>query len=354
MRWLDRLAMGALVLAAFACGDRDAKLRDEFRMASIALVDQRVPGAKNCIRARDGWILHESELEYVNAGSFIGENATAANPNAPPEYADPIPAIVDFHRQLEARGIELYLLPVPVRPIIFPESVLGTEAFADREVVPNLQLSLQEAVSVLQERGVRVIDLTERFLKHREDPQRGPVFLPSETHWTPYGISLAAKRVAARIKERPWYESVFKHDFSQRWLTKMHKSLISRRCEQASGLERPRDPVQVRRVRLKTENGRMRIGLENPESPVIVMGDSNTNFWNRRDSSLPQILGFELGFPVDLISIAGGGANDARLNLMRRIRAEPEYLEDKRAIIWCFSARAFTNTPGGWRLLPID
>ena len=354
MRFLHRILVGALVLATFACGDRDAELREEFRIESLALADQRLPGAKKVIQARDGWILHESELEYVNAGSFIGENATIANPNAPPAHADPVPVIVDFHRQLEARDIEMYFLPVPVRPVVFPESVLGTEAFAGREVVPKLHDSLQEALSILRQRGVRVVDVTAMFLKRREDPRRGPVFLPTETHWTPYGISLAAKRLAAKIKVRPWYEAVPKHEFSQRWDTIKHRSLIFKRYEEATGEVLQPETAQLRRIHLKTEAGKKKIELENPQSPVIVMGDSNTNFWKDPESALPQILAFELGFPVDLISVAGGGANDARLNLMRKIRAEPEYLDGKRAVIWCFSARALTNTRRGWLPVPID
>jgi len=41
-----RITLGMLVVAAFACADRDAELREEFREASLALVDHRVPGSK--------------------------------------------------------------------------------------------------------------------------------------------------------------------------------------------------------------------------------------------------------------------------------------------------------------------
>ena len=56
---------------------------------------------------------------------------------------------------------------------------------------------------------------------------------------------------------------------------------------------------------------------------MIVIGDSNTIFWKNFDSALPQILAFELGFPVDAFSINGGGANATRINLVRRIRSDP-------------------------------
>ena len=54
-----------------------------------------------------------------------------------------------------------------------------------------------------------------------------------------------------------------------------------------------------------------------------------------------------------MMSTKGGGANKARLNLVRRVRSEPAYLESKRVVIWCFSARAFTTTRGGWIPFPL-
>jgi len=348
-----RITLGMLVVAAFACADRDAELREEFREASLALVDHRVPGSKKTVFGRDGWLFNWGEVRYLKAGSYTGENALKVNRQAPPEYADPVPAIVDFHRQLQERGIEMYFMPVPVRPIIYPESVLGPEPFAQRETIPNLHLSLQELLTVLRESGVQVFDVTDTFLSQREHPKRGSVYCPSNTHWTPYGITLAAKILAAEIKEKPWFEAVPKQRFHQRWTTKMHNGWLYRSYEKASGIVLEPDPVQMRRILLETEEGFKEFGLHHPQSPVIVIGDSNSTFWSRFSSGLPHSLAFELGFPVDVFSAAGGGANTSRLNLARRIRAEPEYLEGKRVVIWCFSARAFTNTADGWIPIPL-
>ena len=217
MKWRRRVTGALLVVAIFACADRDAELREEFQAASLALVDRLEPSSSKYVKGRDGWILHQSEIRYLSVPSFIGENATRANPRAPAERADPVPVIVDFHRQLQERGIEMYLLPVPVRPVVYPESVLGPEAFAQRETIPNLHLSLQELLSDLRESGVRVIDLTPTFLSQREHPKRGAVFYPSDTHWSPYGISIATKILAAELEQKPWFEAVPKKRYRQRW-----------------------------------------------------------------------------------------------------------------------------------------
>lgn len=353
MRRGSRIVLGLLVLAAMACTDPDAKLREEFQEAALALADQRLPGAKISVVGLDGWLLHRGELQHLNAGSYTGENALQANPKAPPEYADPVPAIVDFHHQLKERGIDLFLMPVPVRPAIYPESVLGPEAFAGRKTIPNLYHPLQELLHAVQEQGVRVVDLTPVFLQHRERPKQGAVFCRSDTHWTPYGITLGAQILAAEIKQMPWYESVPKTKFRQRWTTLPHHGVTYEDYEEASGETLEPEELQMRSIKRSTKKGQKKLKLRWPESPVILMGDSNATKWSPQQSGLPHILAFEFGFPVDVLAVPGGGANETRLNLFRKLRDEPEYLDAKRVVIWCFSARAFTNTSEGWIPIPL-
>ena len=370
MRCKLRITLGILVFAAFACADRDAELRDEprrtpvfddrdaelreeFRVASLALVDRRLPGANTAVEGRDGWILHSGEVLYLNAGSYIGDSAPQANRFAPPERADPVPVIVDFHRQLQKRGIELFFLPVPVRPTIYPESVLGSEPFAQRETIPNLHPPLHELLSALEESGVQVFDVTPRFLSQRKHPEHGPLFCPSDTHWTPYGITLASNMLAAEIKKRPWFEAVQKQRYHQQWTTEAHNGVLYHLYKKAHGTALEPDQIPMRRIMRQTKNGLKNFGFHHPESPVILIGDSNSTRWSNFRSGLPHSLAFDLGFPVDVLSAAGGGANETRLNLVRKIQAEPKYLEGKKVVIWCFSARAFTNTRKGWIPMPL-
>jgi len=348
------LIAGTLVFAVFACADPDAELRHEYRVAALALASQFDPGAKQAVEGRGGWILYSREINYLIAGSKLGDVASQTSGSSPPEYSDPVSVIVGFHSQLEQRGVELYVVPVPERPVIYPESILGPGPFANREVIPILHSYLQEVLSVLQERGVRVIDLTEVFLGQREGPDGRTVFSPSETHWTPYGISLAAEVIAAKISQRSLFAAVEKNDFHQQWMLIEHSGNMYQSYEKQTGTSLRPDEVLVRGVRLETDEGSRRIHLKNPQSPVIVLGDSNTIFWNHLDSALPHHLAYELGFPVDVFGSKGGGANESRLNLVRQIRSEPDYLDGKSVVIWCFSARTFTNPQQGWISMALD
>ena len=71
-----------------------------------------------------------------------------------------------------------------------------------------------------------------------------------------------------------------------------------------------------------------------------------------RGAGLADQLALELGFPVDLIAVRGSGATPARINLFRRAQRDPDYWQDKKLVIWVFTAREFTHADG-WRIVPI-
>lgn len=345
----------ALLLLASACAERNVELENEFRAECSTMTTRLVGDSNILVEAREGWLFVKGELSYLAAGSYVGENAPHANPKAPPDRANPVPAIVDFSRRLEERNIDLYIVPIPVRPAIYPESVLGSERFTHPDGVPNLDGALRELISVLRKENVRVIDLAPLFLMHRSNPEQRAIFCPSDAHWTPFGISLAAQALASEIRDRPWYESIPKQKFRHHWRDREHSGNLYSLLKDETGRIREPDVVQARKITKKTGDRPRIVPMQNPGSPVVIIGDSNAVWWKwqRFSSSLPQQLAFELGFPVDVLSTKGGGANETRLNLARRLRAEPEYLQGKRAVIWVFSARSFTNEDQGWILIPI-
>jgi hypothetical protein len=72
---------------------------------------------------------------------------------------------------------------------------------------------------------------------------------------------------------------------------------------------------------------------------VVIIGDSYTDFGSARGFGIGHQLAFELGFPPDLLTTKGGGANAARMNLIRAAASDPTYLTRKKCVIWCFASR---------------
>ena len=94
------------------------------------------------------------------------------------------------------------------------------------------------------------------------------------------------------------------------------------------------------------------------DSPIVLLGDSHNLVFHVGDdmhvtgAGLADQLAVELGMPVDVVAVRGAGATPARVNLLRRVQRDPGYWNRKRLVIWCFSAREFTQSDG-WAMVPI-
>ena len=64
-------------------------------------------------------------------------------------------------------------------------------------------------------------------------------------------------------------------------------------------------------------------------------------------------LAVELGTVPDRIAVRGSGATAVRIDLYRRSVREPGYLAKKKVVVWCFTAREFTEAAQGWQKVPV-
>lgn len=323
-----------------------------FRQACIDALARPVEGTPKLVHGLDGWLFERGELAYIRAGRFWGAAATAANPKAPPEHADPLPAIVDFNRQLAAHGIQLLFVPLPAREEIYPESVLAPELLAGLSAVPRINPLLAEFLAELAGHGIHVVDVTPLLLAHRDDRAQ-PLFLRSDPHLTPTAIEVVAQTIAAELERGSWYRAVPHEQLVESRTTIDYAGPEWRTIEKASGESLGSERVAVRTIARVTPHGTQALDLSNPSSPVLVLGDSQTRWWQPQHASFFEQLSFELGFPVDLMMTAGGGANDARLELVRAAREDPTTLDRLRAVVWYFSALPLANEADGWLELPL-
>jgi hypothetical protein len=309
-------------------------------------------GDTMAIPGGDGWLFLANELRHVGVGRFWGENAAAVSQATKPEDADPLPAILDFKRQLDALGIELILAPVPPKAIIYPDKLSEAVAAPAAGKPPaRLDAAHQEFYKLLREKGVNVLDLTDDFLADRLTDE-GPVYCRQDTHWSGLACKLAAKRIAGVIRQKDWFESVKRTEFEQSAVSvPIAGDLWSTLAEKA----RPeRETLKLRVIRAP---GGEAVAPDR-NSPVVLLGDSHNLVFqaggdmHAAGAGLADQLAFELGFAVDLLGVRGSGATPARINLYRRGRAEPGFFGKKKVIVWCFSAREFTESQG-WRLVPV-
>jgi len=139
-------------------------------------------GIAMAVTGADGWLFLNNELRHLGVGPFWGEAAAKVS-MAKPEHADPLPAIRDFKQQLDAHGIELILVPVPPKAMIFPDKISdAVKAPPDGKPPARLEAAHQAFYTLLRDKGINVLDLTDDFLAHRVSDD-GPIYCLQDAHW---------------------------------------------------------------------------------------------------------------------------------------------------------------------------
>ncbi|MDE0681910.1 MAG: hypothetical protein OXI63_03240 [Candidatus Poribacteria bacterium] len=294
------------------------------------------------VSGKDGWLFFAPELRHLSVGQFWGDAAARVSRASNPEFADPLPAILDFKAQLNKAGIELIFVPIPAKATIYPEMVSEHGTATARTDEYHLKF-----YDILREHGVNVLDLTPLFLKNRFT-DAGSVYCKQDTHWSGQGCVLAAEAIAKAIGTPAWAAEIPKRDVK----TETRTMVIAGDLWKELGDEN----LQKEQLRLTYVN--VGVGLPNPyawqASPVVLLGDSHCLVFHAgagmhaQGAGLPDHLAHQLGFPVDVVAVRGSGATPSRLNLYRR----RDNMKGKRVVVWCLSVREFTEGQG-WRLVPV-
>ncbi len=294
----------------------------------------------------DGWLFFAGELRLLSLGRFWGDEATKVSRARKPELANPIPAIVDFHHQLRARGIELVVVPVPPKAAIYPEKIVPGFDLASHDPGPALRQFYEE----LRGAGIDVLNLSPILIQNREHP-RGPVFCKTDSHWSGIGCVLAAQAIAEHVRRKlkaPAVRKEYVSDWNEVQVNGDLAALLPPDVRKPGS-----EKISVQSV---SEKGTGAVVEPDPTSPVLVIGDSHTlvyhDFLAERAGLIDQ-LALELGFAPDLIGTRGSGATPVRINLYRRSLRDPGYLAKKKVVIWCFAAREFTEATEGWAKTPV-
>jgi hypothetical protein len=96
--------LGCLTVPGAFAGDLDALSESQQKFVSELAAKSRSAESKNAavIPGVDGWFFLSSDIRFLSVGQFWGADAAKVSRAHKPESADPIPAIVDFHNELNA------------------------------------------------------------------------------------------------------------------------------------------------------------------------------------------------------------------------------------------------------------
>lgn len=302
-------------------------------------------GNERVAHGTDGWLFFADDIHYVTAPGFLDLNTIRRHSEN--RRADPIAAITDFHRQLHQRGLTLILMPVPVKPVIYPEHFAPNYPHAG-EAAENP--SYDQFLERLEQLGVLVCDLTPAFMAARRQ-QADPLYLARDTHWSPRGVELAVQELVRLIDAR---------QLSLPLRNSLSLATVPVPLQGRGDLTSMLDPndrsrgqsVTVQRV---TADGRNLALAETAD--ILILGDSFTNIYSQADlgwgesAGLAEQLAVALQQPIDLISRNGDGAWATRQQLRTNLlRDRPGQLDGKRLVIWQFAVRELVS--GDWK--PIE
>lgn len=321
-----------------------APSEQKFRVDLAAKVAAMGKRNVNAMFGADGWLFLTSELRFLAQGKFWGEGAAKSAKHR--TAGDPLPAILDFHRQLKERGIGLLLVPVPPKAGMYPEK-LGIEAtIGAASTAPYLRDFYRE----LREHEIEVLDLSTTFAQPPETA-RGPVYCKTDSHWSGLGCVLAAGAIAERVKAKLPVPAT-RRDYATDW----KDVVINGDLPALLPRDVSKPPAEKISVRTVSEKGSGAAVNADANSPLLVMGDSHTlvfhEFLAERAGLIDQLT-HELGFAPDLIGTRGSGATAVRVSLYRKANSDLNYLAKKKFVVWCFAAREFTEADQGWVVQPI-
>lgn len=348
--FLASIGLLGMAMSSFAAEmDAVRKVIDQY--ASLAKSAEQ--SGNMTVPGKEGWLFFGPELRFVSAGPFWGKAAAKVSKATKPEFADPLPAIVDFHGQLKGMGLELLMVPVPPKSVIYPDYLSDALTISREKPPMRIDAATQDFYRLLRKEGIAVLDLTLLFLENRFH-RDGALFCKQDTHWSGNGAVLAARKIHEEIQGRPWLKTIPKTAYQSAW----NPVTIDGDLWKALGDKNlSREVLPVRRVGTGSAASLKSIAPD-PKSPVLLVGDSHNLVFHAgedmqtRDAGLPDQLAMELGFPVDLAGVRGSGATPARVNLLRRAQRDPNYWKTKKLVIWCFAAREFTQSDG-WKKVPL-
>ncbi len=135
-------------------------------------------GRPGVVVGRQGWLFTREEMTWsADSSRFLSANL------------DEMAAVA---RQLQQANIQLVPVLIPAKSDIYADQVIGAN--------PQQQAELYDlALHGLQQRGIQVTDLRPAL---RQARQQQPVFLHTDTHWTPFGAAQVAQAIAASLGEQ--------------------------------------------------------------------------------------------------------------------------------------------------------
>jgi hypothetical protein len=303
-------------------------------------------GNEQVYLGHDPWLFYRADVDHVIGPPFLDPVRLRHRLQTSRVQPDPIKAIVDFRNQLAARGIDLVLLPVWVKPSVEGEMLAVSNANRAQAsgALPNP--SFNEFKARLEREKVRVFDPAPSLM---ERGRNRPLYLETDTHWQPETMEFVAERLADFLQLPAAAEST-PPSIIQKEI--VGRGDIAAMLKLSRADKFPPEKVTIRQV--VTGNGLWR---PSREADVLLLGDSFSNIFSfeamgwGESAGFAEHLSFALRRPIDCILRNSDASFATREILSNELARGRDRLAGKKLVIWEFATRELSF--GNWKLLDL-
>ncbi len=301
-------------------------------------------GNEKVLPGKDGWLFYSKDVDHLLNAEYIVSNThpgkSATN--------DPVSAIVDFRDKLRQRGVELVVVPTPVKPMIYPDKI---SRFRSAESLPLYSSGWGNIRARLEENGIHLIDPAPLLTSYVRE-QKNPAYLRTDTHWTPGAMETVARYIASYVY------SQLQMSFEQIKYKRETESVVNQ-GDIAVMLKLPTEKIRLdEEVEIHPVlTGGSELWRQSSSGNVLLLGDSFSNIYSEETmgwgngAGFGEQLSFYLKSPIDTILQNDQGAYVTREQLAAELARGIDRLKNTKLVIWQFAARELTQ--GEWKIIEL-
>ena len=279
-------------------------------------------GSSGVVLGKEGWL-------FTNAEYLV--------PNAYEDNLDSnLAKIAEVERTLRAHNKRLIMLPLPMKVDVYSE-------YSSRPLDGRALGLYEDFIAGLRRASIEASPLRDAFLAHKDQQ---PLFLRTDTHWTPEGARLAAQELARQHPELVGSTPYVSRPVAQKSLPGDLTNYLLFNRNLAPDRFRP-SPLQLYET-LKSEQQVSAGALFGDASqPIMLVGSSYTKIddWN-----FPGFLKESLRSDLQTTAVEAKGPYAAMDQFLAGERLKDP---DITTVIWEFPVRtllAEKPTTGGWQV----
>ena len=310
-------------------------------------------GTEQVYQGTEEWLFYAPDVAYVTGNGFLApaqlaRRATSGDTLVAAAQPDPRPVIFDLHQQLARRGINLIIMPTPVKPGVHPERLTG-RARGGAAIARNP--SYGSFVEELTRQGVLVFDVAAE-LEEMKRATTEPLYLATDTHWLPETVELVAERLASFIDQHTDLPGRPPTLYRTSQIVVTNSGDTTRLLDlPAAQTAYPAETVTLRQI--ASPDGV--VWRADQDADVLLLGDSFANVFSVDEmgwgnaAGLAEQLSFALQRPVDRIARNDNGAYASREVLATELGRGRDRLAGKRLVVLQFANRELGQ--GDWRVV---